>query len=119
PLTVINNTAGIYFDYNPAVMTNNVSDTISVATGSVDGGIQTFYLSASPNPSSGNVVFRFSNDAGEKANLIISNVDGTKVINMRNISSTETIDVSKLPSGIYICIVQTSFGEHYLKLVKE
>jgi hypothetical protein len=55
----------------------------------------------------------------DKANLTINNVDGTEMMNMKNISSSESIDVSKLPSGIYICILQSASGKHFVKLVKE
>ncbi|HYV93459.1 MAG TPA: T9SS type A sorting domain-containing protein, partial [Chitinophagales bacterium] len=120
PLTIVKNTAGIYFDYNPAVMTNAVTDTIQeIATGTNTIEIKTFYIKAAPNPSSGNVVFVFSNDLNEKANLEITSIDGKIMLSESAVSSDESIDIGSLPSGIYICSLKSAAGEHFVKLVKE
>ena len=118
PLTVINNRAGIIFDSNPVIMTNTTVDIIEMITSSDDSEMNTFYLNASPNPLSQNVVFSFSKLPNEKATLTITSLDGRVVLKKGKITSTETVDVGALPSGVYICTVQSLSGNHTVKLIK-
>lgn len=119
PLTVINNTAGIYFDFNPAVITNTVADTIQMplAVSSISGNNN--YLSVAPNPASNHVVFSFSANTNDKAELNITTMEGKLVLSKTNVSSVESIDISKLPAGIYICTIKSIKGLQSIKIIKE
>ncbi len=118
--TVINNRASIYFDYNLAVLTNTASDTIQMLTTSIArNGITTHVINTYPNPASGTVVFAFSSNTKDKANLTITTIEGKVIMSRNNISPSETIDVSILPSGIYMCSLNSGSHIQYVKLVKE
>ncbi|MEO8149277.1 MAG: T9SS type A sorting domain-containing protein [Bacteroidia bacterium] len=119
PLTVINNTAGIIFDSNIPVMTNTTADTIQLPFAIDNYTANTFYLSASPNPVKGNVVFVFSNNANEKAELRITTIEGKLMMMKSNITSKESIDISSLPQGIYLCTVNSATGTRTVKMVKQ
>ncbi|MBL0098217.1 MAG: hypothetical protein IPP46_18275 [Bacteroidetes bacterium] len=61
-MTVINNKAGIIFDWNPPVMTNTTSDTIDFVQSVFQPETMFYPINASPNPSKGHFVFRFAED---------------------------------------------------------
>ena len=119
PLTTMNNRAGIYFDFNPVVMTNMVSDTIEQLINGIDYVQSAFSSVAIPNPTTGNVVFHFSNNMKETADLKVMTIDGKVVLMKEKINSLQSINLSNLPSGIYICSVHSSSGTAMIKLVKE
>ncbi len=120
-LTVINNRASIYFDYNQPVLTNTTADTIQMLTTSITDGkdVATYTIKAYPNPASNNVVFVFSDKATERANLVINSIEGKQVMSRSNITSTETVDVGMLPAGVYMCTITGNNAVHYAKLIKE
>ena len=78
-----------------------------------------YYINALPNPTSQNVIFVFSKNLNEKATLTISTIDGRTMMIKENISSNESVDVSILPSGIYICTINTISGSRIVKVVKK
>ena len=116
--TEIQNRAGIVFDFNPPVMTNTTLNTIWLNVGVNENSAQTFYLKASPNPASANVLFAFPQKANEEASLIVRSLDGKTVLS-RNIQSGESTNLGFLASGIYLCTITTSAGSSLVKLVKE
>ena len=119
PLTVMNNRAGIFFDFNPVVMTNMVSDTIEQLINGVDHIQAAFSSLAIPNPTAGNVVFHFSNNLKETADLKVMTLDGKVVMTKSNINALQSIDITSLPQGIYICSLHSASGTAMIKLVKE
>lgn len=119
PLTVINNTAGIYFDFNPAVITNTVADTIQMPLAVLNISNTNDHISVAPNPASNYVVFSFSADVNEKAELKITTTDGKLLLTKNNVSSIEKVDISRLASGIYICTMKSDKGLQSIKIVKE
>jgi uncharacterized repeat protein (TIGR01451 family) len=120
PLTVINNTAGIYFDFNPPIITNTTADTIQLplVTGIVNQ-MNSYVINAKPNPSDNNVVFTFSNDVNETANLTISTLDGKIVFNKSNITSKDIINIADLSAGIYFCHIASKNYSGNIKVIKE
>ncbi len=119
PLTVINNTAGIYFDFNPAVITNTVADTIQMPLAVINISNTNDNISVAPNPAGNYVVFSFSADVNEKAELNITTTDGKLLLTKNNVSSIEKVDISRLASGIYICTIKSDKGLQSIKIVKE
>ncbi|HRC33638.1 MAG TPA: T9SS type A sorting domain-containing protein, partial [Bacteroidia bacterium] len=119
PLTVINNTAGIYFDFNPAIITNMTADTIEIPLGIITTTEKVFVIHASPNPSVGNIVFAFSKNINEQANLTITDANGKIILQQNNITSTQNIDLKNLAAGIYIATISSQRGTETVKIVKE
>jgi uncharacterized repeat protein (TIGR01451 family) len=120
PLTVINNTAGIYFDFNPPIITNTTADTIQmpVITGQLDRA-NTYFITAKPNPTDNNVVFSFSNDVNETASLTISTLEGKIVFNKSNITSKDIINIADLGAGIYFCQIASKNYSGNIKIIKK
>ncbi len=120
PLTVINNKAAIYFDFNPPIITNTTADTIQmpVVTGIVNQ-MNSYVINAKPNPSDNNVVFAFSNDVNETANLTISTLEGKVVFNKSNITSKDIINIADLSAGVYFCNIASKNYSGNMKIIKK
>jgi uncharacterized repeat protein (TIGR01451 family) len=120
PLTVINNKAAIYFDFNPPIITNTTADTIQmpVVTGLINQ-LNSYVIIAKPNPSDNNVVFTFSNDVNEAANLTISTLEGKVVFNKANITSKDVINIADLSAGVYFCNIASKTYSGNIKLIKK
>ena len=106
------NTAHIYFDWNPAIVTNT---TYNVNTSL---GIEELENSNSiyPNPSSTN----FTIKANEHIEQIrIYDMLGKEWKNLRPTSSNPTVDISTLPEGIYLVNVSTEKGTFTERLIKQ
>lgn len=100
---VIENKAGIYFDYNPAVLTNTVKNRL-VATDAIEtneGNINTFNVY--PNPAAKYITLDLVKPAYVDHFLIVNDISG-KVLLISEIKkgvNSVTLDVSKLPAGSY------------------
>lgn len=110
PGTVISNVANIYFDYNPAVITNTVSATMTLPVGSNEIIIDNSFL-ISPNPSSGRLNISFDKTI-VKGNVEIRNIFGECIFseNIFNESEKE-ISLKNILVGIYF--VKVFDGEKY------
>ena len=114
PGTAIDNTAYIYFDQNPAVVTNTY--THHITTVSVDeSSIDQFMIY--PNPAQDEIfILNAGNDAIE---LTIHNAQNAlmKKQNIRN--KTQSVQIGELPSGIYfITMTEANGKKHFTRLVK-
>ena len=97
PGTQIKNTGYIYFDANPAVVTNTVLNTISPVT-KVNTVVTTPAVKVYPNPATENITVE-NLGCGE---ISIVNLNGQVVLTQAVANNKTTIDVSRLPSGVYI-----------------
>ncbi len=97
----IENKASIYFDYNPAVITNTVTNTVIDNVDYINKpGLN---LTVSPNPFTDQTQFLFK---GLKGNFDfkVENVLGEKIISIHDISTDHlSLKRSNLSSGIYFC----------------
>lgn len=105
--TQIENTAHIYFDYNPAVVTNttvnNFSTTVNTASLS---SMKRTEVMLYPNP--GNGMFTISSSA----NIDVYNLIGELILSENN---TTSIDLTHQPKGIYFAKLN---GSTIKKLIK-
>jgi|GEM_PF-2108009 len=96
----IENTAYIYFDSNPAVVTNTTLSTI-------DDLNTIFELSSSvkmevyPNPASSELTIR-TPEAQDFSTLVVKDALGRSVIDQTNHQVQSTLAISELPDGMYI-----------------
>ncbi len=97
--TVLYNTAGIYFDFNPAVITNTTTHTIDYTLG-VKQIINESGIRVSPNPSNEKVIINLLKKGTYNYNLI--NMLGEVVYTSNNQNQQVHINTSTLPSGIYL-----------------
>lgn len=103
--------AGIYFDFNTAVITNNYTTTI-VTMGTEAVAEESFAVY--PNPASGTVNIKLN--GAESANVSIADVLGKTVLKAQ-VSSEGSLDISALNSGVYFVTVQAGGAQSTQKLV--
>lgn len=116
----INNTAHIYFDINPAVVTNTTLTLIDNTVSIPEQNISISTIIIQPNPASGEL--RIKNAELKIENIEIYNVLGKKIFNRQPEANSQkliTIDVSSLPSGLYFVKVKGEKTERVGKFVKE
>lgn len=103
----IENLVGIYFDFNPPIITNTALNTISRTIGiSEYGQSKAVLFQAFPNPAT--EVLNLELEAGiGKAGIELHDLQGKKLMELSMTENT-SIDVSDLPSGVYILSANTN-----------
>ncbi len=112
----INNTAYIYFDLNPAIVTNtvfhNVKDNFATSVAETIGK-NTLGVILYPNPTNSNITIALSSlKAGQQYSLAIYNSAGMLVKEQTGLKEAQTmLDVATLSSGLYTYRVVTTDGK--------
>ncbi|WNH13142.1 T9SS type A sorting domain-containing protein [Thalassobellus suaedae] len=114
---VIPNTAEIYFDFNPAVITNTYK-TEFVATLS-NKKISDSEFSISPNPANNSVELSFGKVNISSINVKIYNIQGKQILKASKTLQNKSVilDVSKLKSGLYFIKVSDGISVTTKKLI--
>lgn len=101
PGTEIKNTADIYFDANPAIVTNTTLNTIETPSTSGIDAQAIKRLNVYPNPTKGLTNFKLTNTASGR--IIVQDMLGNKVA-AKVFSQTNLVkmNLNRLGSGIYI-----------------
>lgn len=104
--TQIINRGGIFFDYNPAVMTAPVAvevNTKGSSAGSPVSGINGTEIKVYPNPFANSTTVDISAKAGSVSNLsfIVLDLLGKEVTRINNLSGTFEFTSNELISGLY------------------
>ncbi len=112
--TQIKNTANIYFDFNPAVVTNTTINNFIAGIGVKES---TFIdkVRIYPNPAQSSV----SLEAPVNSKASIYSITGELVMEKSCKTGKETFDVSELSKGVYILKVESREGVCTKKLIKE
>lgn len=112
---IIPNTASIFFDYNPPIITNTFNTEFVAPLNNLDFNSCNFIVY--PNPTNGLVQISLKNNSETIQNVIIFDVLGKVVKKVEGVNSNQTnINVSELSSGVYMVEVAT---ENDLKQVKK
>jgi hypothetical protein len=111
---VIPNTAAIYFDFNPAIITNtfNTEFVAALAVNQFENNDFVFY----PNPTTDFVTITLKDESDSITSISVYDVLGKQIMNVKASSISETIDLSSVNSGIYFVEVAT---ENNSKVVKK
>ncbi len=104
-------TANIYFDYNPAVVTNTVTTTVMQPMG-VDANTASLF-SLYPNPANGTVNLNLNAEMGTAT---ITDILG-KIVATAMLQQQTALDISALKSGMYFVKVISGGREAVQKLV--
>ncbi len=112
--TVIPNRVGIYFDTNPAIMTNTVYSNIPLPTGIVNTRLSAVTLY--PNPVSN--LLHIGTD-GQYSTLTIYNILGQMVTTMAIQKGNTDIDVHSFQPGIYYATLRGTNGTKTIKFEKQ
>ncbi len=102
--TEIENTAYIYFDYNPPVITNTVLNTIDLSLSIMENWVEVpFNITIYPNPAKDLVNIKFDK-AVSNATVSLVDISG-KVVDTRSINGPLTqLETSQLPAGMYTLV---------------
>jgi hypothetical protein len=112
---VIPNTASIFFDYNPPIVTNtfNTEFVENLGTPSFSSKDILMY----PNPANQSVTIDLSQSAENLSEIVFYDVVGKKVKVVNSLGEKQmTVNVSDLSKGIYLIEIQT---ENQLKTIKK
>ena len=113
--TQITNTGYIYFDSNPAVVTNTTLNTIDTAVTEYTLNVRAAYgIHVFPNPAADHIMVENFADGV----LSVLDLNGSVILGQESTGSTTTIDVSRLPAGVYILKAVNSTGATNTKFTK-
>lgn len=108
----IYNTAHIYFDWNPAIITNttyNVNATLSI--NELDNKVMVF-----PNPTNDLLEINAATEINE---VSLYSLSGNLILTKKIVGKSQTLQLADLNKGIYILQVQTAEGITTKKIVKQ
>jgi uncharacterized repeat protein (TIGR01451 family) len=111
---VIPNTAEIYFDFNPAIITNTWTTTFVESLGIDDEEFNT--LTVYPNPMKDKLLI--SNNSIINT-LEITSISGKQMYTKTIDSTSIEVDVSEFASGIYFLKIQSENNEKIIKIIKD
>jgi len=72
-----------------------------------------------PNPATDNIYLQIPNSPINSAKGAVYNVIGAQVMDFNFNSNTENLDISSLPTGMYMLKIQTSVGRGVKKFIKK
>lgn len=113
---IINNTAYIYFDFNPAVVTNTVTNTINLVN-KITTAQNSNSINVWPVPFENNFYMETNADL-HNSNYSIINLVGFEIYSDKIVSQVQKINSENWSSGIYFLTIKTSFGTIVKKLIK-
>ncbi len=114
---VVAGTANIYFDFNPAIITNTANTEFVENLSLEDFSLTS--VSIYPNPVN-NELFLLNNVTGSFIEVSIYNIEGRLLIsNIKTNENRHTINVSEFKSGVYFLTVQTNQGIETFKVIKK
>ncbi|MEM1320755.1 MAG: T9SS type A sorting domain-containing protein [Bacteroidota bacterium] len=114
--TAIENTAAIYFDFNPPIITNTVISTIKTIVGTAAPGIPGVQLTVQPNPTRQTGWLAFNLPEAEQASLQLYDLHGRHLAELQPpqlfVAGEHRIavDFGDRPAGLYFLRLQTSKG---------
>lgn len=110
----IKNTAYIYFDFNPPIVTNTTLNTNGYLGLDFQDSAHEFTFTIFPNPTHG----KFSLDVSESSTVKIYSVIGS-LIYQQVVQKEDIIDLTNLDRGIYNIQVEIAEGIYAKKLILE
>jgi hypothetical protein len=112
---IVPNTASIYFDTNPAIVTNTFTTEFTAALANASFGLENFVLY--PNPTNSFIQVNLQNTTELLENVIVYDVLGKTVKTISANNSNEIkVDVSNLSRGVYMVEITTQSD---LKITKK
>lgn len=115
--TLIKNWAGIFFDDNPVVTTDTVTNIIGIAPVNSISTIDSKPAVIYPNPADKFIIIENATDKYEEYQLC--NMDGNIVVSNKLSGKKNTIDIEHLPVGCYYIKLMGISGTKIEKFIKE
>lgn len=117
---MIENTAAIYFDLNPPIITNTTSNWVTALVGTPPALAQGNFVQAYPNPSKGQLFLEASISKSGTLNAQLCDLQGRtlKAFSYPVITGKQILqaDCSGLPTGIYLLRIETNGTKNVLKI---
>ncbi len=113
--TQIRNKGYIYFDANPAVITNSVLNTLVGSTSITTNEIKEGDVKVYPNP----VTDKITIENLQNGRLVITDITGKVIIEQEMVNNKTVIDISKYPAGVYILKTIDGKNTTAIKFTKE
>ena len=111
--TTIFNHAGVFFDYNPVVLTNTVEDIIGIPATSLSvAATKVSSLMIYPNPASSSLHI---DNLQSATTYTLSDIVGGVIQQGELVQGNNTIDIRELPKGVYFVHID---GDEVRKLIK-
>lgn len=113
------NTAGIYFDYNPAIVTNTTEHVVEIETAVFEANPTGGQILLYPNPAREYVNIRLEGTSATYADVVIHDLSGRAVLREHLVLESGVsgrVDVSGLADGLFLMEVQVN-GERYVTKV--
>ena len=122
--TLVSNTAYIYFDQNPAIITNttynNLVTSIPIVIVGLEDDTYSNNVNFYPNPLSTTSVLKFKNTSSSEAVLRVQELSGKVLFSKTSSSQAFTINKSDFnTSGLFIYTIQTATALFSGKLIVE
>lgn len=114
--TEISNTAYITFDYNQPVPTNTATTKIQVITGITNNSKIQPNILIYPNPANTQIHIEVPESRYEMF-LKLSDISGKTIVSKKISSDNFDLDVSDIPSGIYLLTISNSNTEAVSKII--
>lgn len=114
--TSILNHAGIFFDINPAVLTNTVENIVGCAALTVPEMPARHNVSLFPNPAKDELLIKMDKDAFES--YTITNQLGQVLIQHDIVANQAKVNIKMLPAGVYYVNFRGATGSTVQKFVK-
>ena len=113
---MLENTANIYFDFNPPIITNPAFNTVDISVGNSEDPEAIFSLY--PNPANHTVTLVNLDISGENR-IILTDLPGRVASTWVTRNSRTELDVSALVSGVYLVILEGNGRRVARKLIVE
>lgn len=113
--TEIKNRVGIYFDYNPVVLTNTAWNMIDCPTAVTNFSSSKVHLQLTPNPTEGKITVKYS---GIYDVMTITDITGRQVTQVHAQPQETIVDVTALPAGLYYVALKGQAGIATAKFCK-
>lgn len=114
----IANTAHIYFDYNPAIVTNTAVSSITVVS-TFEPSRLAAPLHIFPNPSAAHVTLRLPEGARSEGQVALFSSEGRLIYMAQAVGQEHSLDVSAYPTGVYWCRWEAGEAAYWGKLAVE
>lgn len=112
---VISASAGIYFDFNPAVLTNTVTTTVELLGANRVSSNNMFIIY--PNPAtSDNVIVKLNGNAND-ASITITDISGKIITTIPAGNDELLVNISSLSKGMYFVTLRSSHTSSTKKLI--
>jgi hypothetical protein len=116
---LIKNTGHIYFDYNPAIITNTVESANPKPNSIFTPSVSADKLAIFPNPAENIIKIEVEDTEFKEGNLSIYDLSGRLLLTKFIANKTSLVNVNHLNAGEYICTLKSSDNKVFVnKFVK-